>query len=146
MSDEIILEFTDNPDFNDWLKENYLVEIEEYEFPSSEVLYRMSHEKYADALARYTADPKVRLSRQDLINNLFRHPYTKIEFLMRDLNISRLTAAKYLDTLAADGFLVKEKIWRSNYYVNLPLFNLLKGDNGPVDTEPVVLTRRMDQA
>ena len=145
MSDEIILEFTDNPDFNDWLKENYLVEIEEYEFPSSEVLYRMSHEKYADALARYTADPKVRLSRQDLINNLFRHPYTKIEFLMRDLNISRLTAAKYLDTLAADGFLVKEKIWRSNYYVNLPLFNLLKGDNGPVDTEPVVLTRRMDQ-
>ena len=146
MSDEIILEFTDNPDFNDWLKENYLVEIEEYEFPSSEVLYRMSHEKYADALERYTADPKVRLSRQDLINNLFRHPYTKIEFLMRDLNISRLTAAKYLDTLAADGFLVKEKIWRSNYYVNLPLFNLLKGDNGPVDTEPVVLTRRMDQA
>jgi len=146
MSDEIILEFTDNPDFNDWLKENYLVEIEEYEFPSSEVLYRMSHEKYADALARYTADPKVRLSRQDLINNLFRHPYTKIEFLMRDLNISRLTAAKYLDTLAADGFLVKEKIWRSNYYINLPLFNLLKGENGPVDTEPVVLTRRMDQA
>lgn len=63
MSDEIILEFTDNPDFNDWLKENYLVEIEEYEFPSSEVLYRMSHEKYADALARYTADPKMRLSR-----------------------------------------------------------------------------------
>lgn len=86
-----------------------------------------------------------RLYSQDLINNLFRHPYTKIEFLMRDLNISRLTAAKYLDTLAADGFLVKEKIWRSNYYVNLPLFNLLKGDNGPVDTEPVVLTRRMDQ-
>lgn len=85
-----------------------------------------------------------RLYSQDLINNLFRHPYTKIEFLMRDLNISRLTAAKYLDTLAADGFLVKEKIWRSNYYVNLPLFNLLKGDNGPVDTEPVVLTRRMD--
>lgn len=87
-----------------------------------------------------------RLYSQDLINNLFRHPYTKIEFLMRDLNISRLTAAKYLDTLAADGFLVKEKIWRSNYYINLPLFNLLKGENGPVDTEPVVLTRRMDQA
>ncbi len=63
MSDEIILKYSDNPDFNDWLVENYLVEIEEYEFPSSEVLFRISHEKYTEALARYTADPKVRLSR-----------------------------------------------------------------------------------
>ncbi|CQR26478.1 conserved hypothetical protein [Thiomonas arsenitoxydans] len=29
---------------------------------------------------------------QDLINNLFTHPYTKIEFIERDLNVSRLTA------------------------------------------------------
>lgn len=63
MSEEIIIKYSDNPDFNDWLVENYLVEIEEYEFPSSEVLYRMSHEKYAEALARYIADPKVRMSR-----------------------------------------------------------------------------------
>jgi Fic family protein len=64
---------------------------------------------------------------QDLINNLFRHPYTKIEFLVDDLKVSRLTATKYLDTLAEDGFLVKKKVWRVNYYVNQPLFNLLKG-------------------
>lgn len=81
---------------------------------------------------------------QDLINNLFRHPYTKIDFLVRDLNIGRVTAAKYLDTLAADGFLVKERIWRTNYYINLPLFNLLKGDTPPIQTQPVVLTRRID--
>ncbi|MDP1624724.1 MAG: Fic family protein [bacterium] len=78
---------------------------------------------------------------QDLINNLFRHPYTKIEFLMNDLNISRLTAAKYLDTLARDGFLVKEKIWRANYYVNQPLFNLLKGDSQPPNPAPPIVTR-----
>jgi Fic family protein len=29
---------------------------------------------------------------QDLLNNLFRHPYTKIDFLMKDINVSRLTA------------------------------------------------------
>ncbi|MFZ3080087.1 MAG: Fic family protein [Bellilinea sp.] len=86
-----------------------------------------------------------KLYSQDLINNLFRHPYTKIDFLMRDVNVGRLTAAKYLDTLASDGFLVKAKIWRSNYYINLPLFNLLKGDNGPINPEPVILTRRKDQ-
>jgi len=33
---------------------------------------------------------------QDLINNLFSHPYTKIEFLQRDLKVSRMTATRYL--------------------------------------------------
>jgi Fic family protein len=62
---------------------------------------------------------------QDLLNNLFRHPYTKIEFLERDLQVSRLTATKYLDQLAEAGYLEKQKIWRSNYYINKPLFDLL---------------------
>ena len=32
---------------------------------------------------------------QDLLNNLFKHPYTKIEFIVNDLNVSRITAANY---------------------------------------------------
>jgi Fic family protein len=36
---------------------------------------------------------------QDLLNNIFRHPYTKIEFIVNDLRCTRKTAAKYLDTL-----------------------------------------------
>jgi Fic family protein len=79
-----------------------------------------------------------KLYSQDLINNLFRHPYTKIEFVMADLNVSRLTASKYLETLADGGFLVKEKIWRSNYYVNQPLFDLLKGENEPSTPAPPI--------
>jgi len=62
---------------------------------------------------------------QDLINNLFSHPYTKIEFLQRDLNISRMTATRYLDALAESGFLNKQKMGRSNYYVNLSLNQIL---------------------
>ena len=58
---------------------------------------------------------------QDLINNLFMHPYTKIEHVQRDLQVSRLTAAKYLDTLAEGGFVRKLKVGRSNYYVNVAL-------------------------
>ncbi|MDD2991840.1 MAG: Fic family protein, partial [Zoogloea sp.] len=64
---------------------------------------------------------------QDLINNLFMHPYTKIEFIERDLGVSRLTASKYLDALAAGGFVQKNKIGRSNYYVNLALNRILLG-------------------
>lgn len=62
---------------------------------------------------------------QDLINNLFYHPYTKIEFIEKALSVTRLTAAKYLDTLSNDGFLQKEKIGRSNYYINKALFGIL---------------------
>ncbi|MDZ7591249.1 MAG: Fic family protein [Rubrivivax sp.] len=62
---------------------------------------------------------------QDLINNLFTHPYTKIEHVQRDLQVSRLTAAKYLDALAEGGFVRKLKVGRSNYYVNVALNSVL---------------------
>jgi Fic family protein len=62
---------------------------------------------------------------QDLLNNLFKHPYTKIEFVVEDLQVSRLTAANYLNKLSADGVLRKEKLGVSNYYVNEDLFKLL---------------------
>ena len=62
---------------------------------------------------------------QELLNNLFEHPYTKIEFLVRDLGVSRITAANYLNQLAADGVLRKERLGTGNYYVNERLFELL---------------------
>lgn len=70
---------------------------------------------------------------QDLINNLFSHPYTKIEFIQRDLGVSRLTATKYLDALVADGTLRKRKIGRSNYYINQPLYQILTGAEREAD-------------
>jgi Fic family protein len=65
---------------------------------------------------------------QDLINNLFSHPYTKIEFIQKDLNVSRLTATRYLDLLADGGFVQKQRIGRSNYYINRPLYGILTGE------------------
>jgi len=62
---------------------------------------------------------------QDLLNNLFRHPYTKIALVMRDLDVSRPTATSYLDKLTASGYVVKHKIGRTNYYVNTPLVECL---------------------
>ncbi|MBN1769367.1 MAG: Fic family protein [Prolixibacteraceae bacterium] len=62
---------------------------------------------------------------QDLLNNLFKHPYTKIEFVVNDLNVSRITAANYLNKLADDGLLRKSKIGTGNYYINESLFKIL---------------------
>jgi Fic family protein len=67
---------------------------------------------------------------QDLINNLFMHPYTKIEFVQRDLQVSRITATKYLDTLTDGGFVRKQKMGRGNYYVNVALNSILMGNAG----------------
>ncbi|MFN7496056.1 MAG: Fic family protein [Hyphomonadaceae bacterium] len=61
---------------------------------------------------------------QDLLNNLFRHPYTRIEFVINDIKVSRQTAAKYLDQLADAGFVSKHRAGRSNYYVNADLVRL----------------------
>ncbi len=64
---------------------------------------------------------------QDLINNLFRHPYTKIEFVMNELMVHKNTATKYLNQLVALGLLEKHKLGKENYYLNPALFNLLYG-------------------
>jgi Fic family protein len=64
---------------------------------------------------------------QDLINNIFSHPYTKIQFVEHDLGVSRLTATKYLDRLAESNFLVKQKVGRASYYINMKLYEILAG-------------------
>ena len=68
---------------------------------------------------------KYKFYSQDLLNNLFKHPYTKIEFIVNDLGVSRLTAANYLNKLAEDKILKKEKLGTGNYYINEKLFELL---------------------
>ncbi|MFT5250539.1 MAG: Fic family protein [bacterium] len=62
----------------------------------------------------------------DLINILFKHPYTKNSFLERELKVHRKTASSYLNTLADNGLLTKIKIGKFNYYINEPLLKILK--------------------
>jgi len=62
---------------------------------------------------------------QDLLNNLFNHPYTKIEFLQQELNVTRQTASNYLDKLTEFGYLEKVKLGKSNYYFNQKLIQVL---------------------
>lgn len=61
---------------------------------------------------------------QDPLNNLFRHPYTRFVYVDRELGVSRPIATKYLDKLAAAGFLDKQRIGRNNYCMNQRLVAL----------------------
>jgi Fic family protein len=58
----------------------------------------------ADYKQRIRADPP-KVYSLDLLNNLFRHPYTRIDYVEQELGVFRPPATKYLDTLAAAGFL-----------------------------------------
>lgn len=62
---------------------------------------------------------------QDLLNNLFKHPYTKIDFICQDLQVTRPTAVSYLNQLVEAGILSKMKMGRDNFYLNVRLFDLL---------------------
>lgn len=79
--------------------------------------------------AFYAAKQRIREQHKfyshELLNNLFSYPYTRIEYIQKDLSVSRLTATKYLDELARDGILEKRKIGRSAYYVNTALTRIL---------------------
>ncbi len=62
---------------------------------------------------------------QDLLNLIFRHPYTKIEYVQKEVGVTRLTATKYLGQLCREGFLRKQKLGRTNFYINDELFSPL---------------------
>lgn len=65
---------------------------------------------------------------QDLLNNLFKHPYTKTEFLEKDLMVQKRTAQNYLDNIVELGLLEKIKVGRANYFINVNLIKVLMGE------------------
>lgn len=70
-----------------------------------------------------TVREKVRLEApgiysKDLIEAIFRHPYTKIQFLVDASIAKRQTASTYLQTLAIMGVLREKQIGREKYFIN----------------------------
>jgi len=63
---------------------------------------------------------------KELIELLFEHPYSKIEYVIERLNVSRITASKYLRELEGIGILQRKQVWKETLYVNAKLFDLLK--------------------
>jgi Fic family protein len=109
---------------NNW-EEWILFMIRGVEQTSTETIGLIAEIKELMKVFKHALRDKYKFYSQDLLNNLFKHPYTKIEFIVTDLGVSRITAASYLNKLAEDGFLKKEKLGTGNYYVNSALFDLL---------------------
>lgn len=67
-----------------------------------------------------------RIYSKDLIEQLFIHPYCKIEFLVENLHLNRKTAGNYLKSLEDLGVLASENKGKEVIYINLKLYDLLK--------------------
>jgi Fic family protein len=87
--------------------------------------------RLVEAIRNLMADYKKRIRTdhgkiysQELLNALFRHPYTRIDHMVRELGVTRQTAARYLDELSQAGMLTKHKIGKNNFYINDPLAGL----------------------
>ena len=115
----------DTGEWEDWL----LYMLEAVEQTAKDGIDTVQHIHQAMLDYKHRIRQKFSFYSQDLINHLFNHPYTKIDFLMKTLNVSRPSAAKYLDELTEGGFLHKEKIGRSNYYINIALMSILLPTN-----------------
>lgn len=80
--------------------------------------------------------------KHELLNNIFFHPYTKIDFLAKEIMSSRQTAAKHLSRMVEQGLLQKWHVGRENYYVNTALVELfvnrgdLQNNSIPSSLEP----------
>lgn len=85
----------------------------------------------SNLMQQYKTDIQEKLPKiysQDLINILFKNPYTKIEFLEKELKVSRQTASIYLDKISELGMLEKTKMGKSNYYLNTGLIKVLMNE------------------
>ena len=84
----------------------------------------------------------------ELLNGLFYHPYTKIDHVVHNMQVSRQTAAKYLDRIVALGLLRKEKMGKENYYINTKLMNLFIefGKYEPIYNPVIIESVRVEES
>ena len=80
--------------------------------------------------------------KHELLNNLFFHPYTKIDFVCHDMQVQRKTGAKYLEMIVGAGLLTKLKIGRENFYVNERLCELFMNRGETVGNDTVIRTEK----
>lgn len=64
---------------------------------------------------------------KDLVEQLFVHPYTKIEYITGGLGVERKAASRYLKALEAIGVLSVRQVGKENIYINHALYDLLRG-------------------
>ena len=115
-------EVRDNNNFEDWI----LYILKGIEITSNETISLI--EKIQNKMKNYKEEFKSKLPKiysKELLESLFYEVYTKISYIEKACNVTRITATSYLNQLEEIGLLESEKIGRERLYKNVRLIKLL---------------------
>ena len=115
-------EVRDNNNFEDWI----LYILKGIEITSKETITLI--EKIQNEMKNYKEEFRNKLPKiysKELLESLFYEVYTKISYIERACNVTRLTASSYLNQLEEIGLLESEKVGRERLYKNTRLIKLL---------------------
>jgi Fic family protein len=119
----LLQEVREKKNYHDWIL--YMLDAVEVTANNSCILIE-NIEKLMSVTQIKIREKLPKIYSKDLVEVLFLHPYTKIEFLVERLRLHRHTASKYLKELEKIGILKEVKIGRSRYFINIELFAYLK--------------------
>jgi len=115
-------EVRNNNNLEDWI----LYILKGIEITSKETITLI--EKIQNEMKNYKEEFRSKLPKiysKELLESLFYEVYTKISYIEKSCNVTRLTAASYLNQLEDIGLLESEKIGRERLYKNTRLIKLL---------------------
>ena len=113
---------TDAGDWEQWI----LFMLDAIEATSLDTIQRVR--EIRSELDRTADEVRVALPRiytKELVETLFVHPYSKIEFLVNSLGVERKAASRYLQSLEELGLLENQKVGREKLYINVRLMTIL---------------------
>lgn len=67
-----------------------------------------------------------KIYKKELVELLFEQPYSKIEYVVNQLQVERKAASRYLKELEKIGILKAQKVGRETIYINTELIEILK--------------------
>ena len=115
-------EVRDNNNFEDWI----LYLLKGIEITSKETIELI--ENIQDEMKNYKEEFRNKLPKiysKELLESLFYEVYTKISYIEKACDVTRITATSYLNQLEKIGLLESEKIGREKLYKNTRLIKLL---------------------
>lgn len=119
---KLFKEVRDNNNFEDWI----LYILKGIEITSKETIELI--EKIQAEMKNYKEEFRSKLPKiysKELLESLFYEVYTKISYIEKACDVTRITATSYLNQLEEIGLLESEKIGREKIYKNTILISLL---------------------
>lgn len=119
----LLLSVTRNQNWEDWI----LFILRGIEETASETIQKIKEIRdLLDTTIEYVKDKASKIYSKELVESLFVNPYSKVDFIVKAVNVERKAASRYLHQLEEIEVLESIKIGKENIFINKKLVELLK--------------------